>query len=679
MPMASVTLRPGVNTQKTKALNEAGVSVSNLIRYKDGLIQKLGGWNQYYPLTLSSTIREIHAWQGLGGNQFLAVGTTGSSVSGGTLNAITAGSLSDITPQTRTSNFTPAFSVGASTNIVTVVDAGSSASIFNTVFFNTQVSVGGTFFQGAYPINTISGTSGYTLISTGNSSAAVASSGILPTFTTVANSGIVTVNLPSNNYKVITGLVEPFIAPTSVGGLTVQGSYTIQSIIDSTSFTIVTPTQALTSSTATMNSSLVEVVYYIGLGPPSGGSGYGVGGYGLGGYGMGSGTTTSGGTPITATDWTMDNWGQILLACPANGAVYQWAPDSGFTTATVVWTAPFFNGGIFISMPQQILVCWKSVESTGVQDNLVVRWSDAGDFTNWTVSNQTAAGSFHIPTGSVIMGGLQAQNYGVVWTDVDAWIMQYVGGTVIFNFTRVGSGCGLIGPHAAGVIAGTVYWCGKNNFFSLSSEGVKPLQCGVWDFIFQNLGAANVSKIRCAPNSTFNEISWFFPSSASAGENDSYVKYNITEGEWDYGSLSRNSWVDVTALGNPIATDATTIFQHEMTNDAAGQPINASFQSGYWSIAEGNEMSFVDWFLPDMKFGTYSGAKTASVQITFTTIDYVGDAPRTYGPYTFTSTTEYLSPRLRGRFMSITVQSIDTGSFWRIGRARYRYGSAGRR
>jgi len=673
MPTGTVILRPGVNTQRTKALNEAGVSVSNLIRYKDGLIQKIGGWDSYYPLTITSTIRAIHAWQGATGTQYVAVGATGQ------LGIITAGSLSDVTPQTRTSDFTPDFSISSGSNVVTVVDPGSSLSTFDVAYFNTQLAVGGTLIQGPYQVNTVGGSSSYTILSSGDSSSTVVSSGILPIFTTTANSGSIEVELPNNNYPAINGLFEPYIAPTNVGGLTVQGRYQTRTIIDSTAYTIVAPAQATSNDTQTMNGGQAEVVYYITLGPPSGGSGYGIGGYGLGGYGMGSPTIGGEGTPITATDWTMDNWGEVLLACPEDGPIYAWAPDSGFSTAAVVATAPFFNGGIFISMPQQILVCWRSTQSTGVQDPLEVRWSDAGDYTNFAVTSQTAAGSFHIPTGSIIMGGLQAPSYGVIWTDVDVWLMQYVGGDVIFNFTRVGNGCGLIGKHAAGKIGGDVYWCGLNNFFRLSGGEVTPIPCTVWDFIFQNLDTTNQGKICCAPNSTFNEITWYFPSMNGNGENDSYVKLNISEGEWDYGVLGRNAWIDVTALGNPIGADTVNIYQHEEGYNNVTSPITASFESGYWSIAQGNELAIVDWFLPDMKFGTYSGAQTASIQITFKAVDYMGDTPRSYGPYTFTQATQFLNPRLRGRFMAILIQSNDVGSFWRIGGAKYRWAPAGRR
>ena len=904
MPIATVILRPGVNTQRTLASNEAGVSVSNLIRYKDQIIQKTGGWDQFYSGTYGSTIRAIHGWQGLTGTGYLAVATTGST---GALNVITAGSNTDITPQTNTTDKTPNFSISSAApgTTVTVVASGSSASVYDTVYFDTPVAVGNLLLNGAYPVSAAIDSTSFQIQSSVAASTTIVSSGILPIFATTANSATVTVTLPNHNFSAIPGLFQQFIAPTTVTGLTIQGPYEVNSVIDSTSFTITAANQSTGTGTGTMNSSgndsytkvllhmdgvdasttftdsnvggsahawtaagdaqidtadfefggasglfdgtgdfistpdsadftlgssdftidcwfkctaaggvaraisgqgddaftlgtaafifrretsnvmafyvraisgsplltgttqftnvlntgwhhtavvrngstwklyidgvsessatdstavtdsannlyvgqrsasfdpwigwidefrlsvgiarwtsnftpptnpyggLAELKFYIALGPPSGAGGYGIGGYGLGGYGLGSPVPAGTGTPITATDWTLANWGEALLGCPYGGAIYVWSPKRGFQTAQVIPQAPFFNGGIFVSQPQQILVAWASDQSTGTQDPLQVKWSDSANYANWTISNQTAAGAFHIPTGSKIMGALQGPQQGVIWTDVDVWAMQYVGGTVIFNFTRIGSGCGLIGTHAAGVIAGTVYWCSNAfQFFRLGTNGVEPVPCTVWDFIFQNLSAANQTKIVCAPNSVFNEITWYFPSSASAGENDSYVKYNIVEGEWDYGTLSRNAWIDVTGQGSPIAANTTTIYQHEIGYDNVTQPLNPVFESGYWSIAEGNEMAFVDWVLPDMKFGTYSGAKTASVQISFKVTDYAGDTPTVFGPYTFTQATEYISTRFRGRFMAIRIESADAGSWWRIGAVKYRWARAGRR
>ena len=167
----------------------------------------------------------------------------------------------------------------------------------------------------------------------------------------------------------------------------------------------------------------------------------------------------------------------------------------------------------------------------------MVRWSDALDYTNYTVSSQTWAGSFHIPTGSVIKGGIQSAQQGIIWTDIECWVMQNIGQPIVFGFNRVGSGCGLVGQHAMGILNGNVFWMSFNNLFVLSQNGVTPIPCPVWNFVFQNIDTANLSKVRCAINSLFEEVAWFFPALNGTGENTLYIKFNTLENEWDYGSL----------------------------------------------------------------------------------------------------------------------------------------------
>src|SRR5882724_10196621 len=180
MPMASVRLRPGVNTLKTLSDNEAGVSQSNLVRYQQGMLQKQGGWSLYYPVAIGSSVKEVLAWQGLTGNKNLAVGATQS------LSVITNGSNSDITPQSDTTNPAVNFSISSGSNIVTIQDAGSSASIYTSIYLNTPISLGGQLLNGSYQVNSVLASSAYTILAANISSATVASSGILPIFTTIA-------------------------------------------------------------------------------------------------------------------------------------------------------------------------------------------------------------------------------------------------------------------------------------------------------------------------------------------------------------------------------------------------------------------------------------------------------------------------------------------------------------
>ena len=64
MPHASLKLSPGVDQNRTIALNEAAISSSQLIRFIPdtngvGLPQKLGGWVKFFANAIGSTVREI--------------------------------------------------------------------------------------------------------------------------------------------------------------------------------------------------------------------------------------------------------------------------------------------------------------------------------------------------------------------------------------------------------------------------------------------------------------------------------------------------------------------------------------------------------------------------------------------------------------------------------------------
>jgi hypothetical protein len=81
---------------------------------------------------------------------------------------------------------------------------------------------------------------------------------------------------------------------------------------------------------------------------------------------------------------------------------------------------------------------------------------------------------------------------------------------------------------------------------------------------------------------------------------------------------------------------------------------------------------FVDQVWPDMKWGYFGGSQNAQVNLTFYVSDYAGQTPIAYGPFAMTEATTYITPRFRGRLVSIKMESNDVGSFWRIGNMRYR-------
>lgn len=698
MPHASMKLVGGLNTNETPALNEnSGISDTNLIRFfydPNGisLVQKLGGWTKFYPLPMPARVRALWAWEDLNVHSHLAVGTETALHGSAHLAVITDGTVDDVTPTALTDNVTPILQSTAGSPTIIITDfATPGITNFNSVYIPTQISIGGVIIFGLYNCDPdgFLAADAYTIFARdqlGNLLPAPSGSTApqLPVFSTAMNSISVNVNLP--NYTQTVGQTFPILVPTSVGGITLYGNYVVQTVVDVNNFTIISNVAAVTTDSATLNGGMARYIYSFGTGALPGGSGYGIGVYGGGGYGTGTPLVPSIGAPIDAIDWTLDNWGEILISCPvrltpADGTpfqpIYQW--DEGQAAATIITNAPPVNDGVFVAMPQRQIVAWGSTQ-TGIQDPLLISWCDIGNYNQWipTVINQ--AGSYRIPKGSKIVGCSQGPQQAIIWTDIDVWSMQYIGPPYVYSFNEIGTGCGLIARKAAASVQGIYYWMGPSQFYTLSGNGVEPLPCPIWDLVYQNLDLKNLQKIRVAVNSRFNEIQWFYPSANGSGEVDRYVKYNVNLNVWDFGVLGRTAWVDQSVLGPPIGADPDSLllYQHETSNDADGQVMPSSFQTGYYTLGEGDFKTFIDWVWPDMKWGQFIQAQRATVQITFLVVDYPGDTPQVFGPYPVNVATKYFYTRLRGRLVAVKISSNDLGSFWRIGNIRYRYAQDGK-
>ena len=75
MPITSLKFRPGINKETTSYSNKGGWNDCDLIRFRFGYPEKLGGWEKYSTNTFLGTSRSLHAWANLEGNKYLGVGT----------------------------------------------------------------------------------------------------------------------------------------------------------------------------------------------------------------------------------------------------------------------------------------------------------------------------------------------------------------------------------------------------------------------------------------------------------------------------------------------------------------------------------------------------------------------------------------------------------------------------
>jgi len=772
MPHASLKLIPGVDQNRTPALNEAAISESNLIRFVPdrqglGLPQKLGGWTQFVSNQQSSVVRALHSWADINGESYLAFGEEDG------LNIANAnGFSSDISPQFYEYNLSVSVSTTSGSATVSIDDINSNISSNDGVNILTPISVGGIILFGYYPPIAVSDDQ-YQVVARNiiglatPATATVSNGGAVPQFVTTNGQVNVKVNFVNHGYTA--GSTFAILVPVAIGGLILYGNYIVleNPALTADYFYIAAESAATFNQTRSMNGGNARIVYYVGKQniPPSGGFGDGL--FGAGGFGRGvtssggrqltiasisaaslvatvtvnqvlyvapgtritiTGTTNYNGAfvvtsavsgptstfsfvvttnpatevagtvttnswgfppgeyssvsqnvsaPLDVTDWSLDNWGGFLIASPTNSGLFYYDTIDGGDHANVIPYAPSVSEGFFVSMPERQVICYGTTFN-GVKDPLLVRWTDIGNFASWvaTVSNQ--AGSFRIPKGSKIVGGMQGPQQGLLWTDTNLWSMQYINLPLVYSFNEIGAGCGLIGRKAMGVMTGIVYWMSQSQFFVLAGGGVQPLPCPVWDVIFQDIDEDYLENIRCAPNSRFGEISWYYPiknpdGSPGDGVPKKYVKYNTLLQQWDFGTLTRTAWIDQGVFGPPIgADDDGFIYQHETSQNAAGGAMDAYIQTGYFALSEGDNMTFLDQVWPDMKWGYYNGLDNANVNITFYAVDYPGQTPRVYGPYSVNQATEYISPRIRARLISIKIAGSQIDTFWRLGNIRYR-------
>jgi hypothetical protein len=679
MSFSTVTLRPGLNVEITPTQNQGGYNTTQLGRFKAGMFQKMGGWTKFFPINIDGIPKTAHTWRDLAGNNHLSIGTTVD------LDVITNGVYQDVTPQVLTTNPAVNFATTIGSNIVTIVDSTvNNITDYDAVFFNTPVSVGGIVLSGLYKVSANISATSYQILAQMNATATVvAPGGAVPTFTTTSGSALVSVNIA--NHGLLAGYDIVFPIATTTGGVTITGRYVVVSVTDANNFIISGVNAASSAAGPTaMNGGAVQFLYYIALGPQALAGAYGAGPYGAGPYGIGTPITGQTGADIQAADWSLDHWGELLMCCPKNGPIFYWGPSSGFKNASIVPAGPPINTGMFVSTNNQFVIAFGSTSyaSIGVyQDPLLIRWCNANDFFNWTLSPYTQAGSWRLSSGSQIMGGASTQLRNLIWTDKDLWVSSYIGSTLVFNMVKTAEGAGMIAQHAWGKLGDTVYWMGQKNIWAYDNGGPRIIPCPVWDAIFQDMDLNNMDKCHVGVNKAYSEILFFWPSkSGNYGYCDKMAKFNIEEGTWDVSILARNVWVDLDVFNYPIAIANTgTIYSHEYGYDADGNTLTSYFGTGWFYINNGEDKVFIDRVYPDFKWGEYNGTQNANLSITLYAIDEMGQVtPDVYGPFIVTNTTRWIEPRMRGRQISMRIENVDSGSFWRLGAVRFRWCPDGR-
>ena len=365
-------------------------------------------------------------------------------------------------------------------------------------------------------------------------------------------------------------------------------------------------------------------------------TGYGGGFYGAGFYGT---TRLAQGLYGEATTWSLDNFGEILVACSSSdGQLLEWTLNVA-NPAVAITNAPTDNLGLVVTEERFIFALGAGGNPRKVQ------WCDREDRTLWTPAATNEAGDIELQTSGQIMQGIRTRGQTLILTDLDAHSATYIGGQFVYGFQRVGSSCGATSRKAAAAVDEGVFWMGQRGFFMYSGGAVADLPCEVADYVFNDINGDQISKVFAVSNQSFNEIWWFYPSATSI-ENDRYVSFNYAENHWGIGQLTRTSGVDRGVFSSPIwAADNGKTYNHEFGFNYDGASTFA--ESGPISLGNGDNVMRATMLYPDEK--TQGG-----VQGIFKTRFYPNDTETSHGPYIMDNPTPV---RFTGRQVRFRVQS----------------------
>jgi hypothetical protein len=649
MPLQKINFKPGFNKQQTATGAEGQWIDGNNVRFRYGQAEKIGGWEQLVASQIAGPVRAQHTWTDLNGKKYAALGTSKVLV------IYYEGGFYDITP------------INADQTGVTFDSTTGSATV--TVNLTAHGLIVGDYFKFKSVTLPGGGVTGYTTSDFQTNVFEVISQPTANTFT---------ITMPSNE---------------SGSGMSAQGS-------------------------ATLNS-------YITIGPvfqtPAFGWGVDIWGSEVGGEGWGEEADVTNVT-LDPGSWSLDNYGQLLVATVRNGATFTWNPDVAGALdirATIVADAPTKSLLSLVSDRDRHLFLMGTLDDLAdstSQNKMFIRFSDQEDINVWNPTATNTAGTFLLDQGNEIITAVQGKDYVLVLTDQAAYVIQFVGPPFTFSLRQVGSNCGCLGQHAAVYAQGAVFWMGFGGGFFMYDGTVKQLPSLVEDFVFTTQGGEpgiNYEANQIAygyHNSLYNEVGWFYASNNSQQINRTVV-YNFMEQSWTTGNLARTSYNDAHTYDLPYATEfyrtdvptfpvingATNTFGaskywahevgvNEVDADGNATAIPSYIQSGDYDLSEqglagdGEFIMRVSRFIPDFK------NLDGNAKITLFFRDYPAETeqsdsngPLITGPFTITTSTNFVSTRVRGRQVSIKIENDAVDESWRYGTLRLDIHAGGRR
>jgi hypothetical protein len=631
MPLQEIDFQPGINKEATDYSAKGGWVDGNLIRFRKGRVEKIGGWAQLGGQYFLGICRALHSWISLGGTKFLGIGTTWKYY------AEEGDSYNDITPiRSTTSAGDVTFAATDGSSIITISDTAHGAVTNDFVTFSGATTLGGVItdivLNQEYQILLVTTADAYQIVAKDTSGDTV-----------VANS-----------------------SDTGNGGSSTVGTYQINvgldTYVNSSGWGVGTWGAGGWGSASTISAvNQLRIWTHDNFGENLIINPRGAGVY----------------------EWIENSGVSVRAVSLAGRSGARQVPTVGLQVITsetdrhlVVLGADPVSGGA----------------RTGAIDPMLVAFSSAEDELDFEPTTTNSAGDVRLSSGSFIVGGLKSRQEILVWTDTSLYSMTFIGPPLTFAVNLVNEGAGLLSPNAAANSPSGVFFASKTGF-NFYNGSVQRLPCTVQEYVFNDIDLNQAFKSFMSINSRYNEIWFFYPSiEDGTGEISRYVTYNYLEQTWAIGSMTRYGWLDAGIEDLPIAAAQSSgqslLYNHETGYDDGLEPMSGVYiESADIDISAGEYDVFMKKMIPDMAFVTEAGvSNNPAMNIVVKRRDFPGQSLITDSTTKVTPTSTFTNLRTRARQVVFRFESDDDndvndqkGYKWRLGSTRVDLQQSGRR
>jgi hypothetical protein len=702
MPLQKILFKPGVNKENTRYTTEGGWYEADKVRFRQGTPEVIGGWQPFSAATFQGVCRSLWNWVTLGGDNLIGVGTNLKFY----LNQ--GGLYYDITPIRSTTAAGDVTFVGNGTTTVTVTDTNHGCITGDFVTFSGATGTYATTLNAQFQVTVLTANT-YT-ISTAPTVVAVGATG---------GASVVGV------YQINVGPAIP--APLVGWGAGAWGSP------PPASGTIGTWGYGLTSTSALRLWNQINYGQDLVYGPRTGSIYYwnannGVNTRGVLLNSLGSTVTFTNASPTVVTSTILYTEGAALqfaattslptgvsaattyYVFEVNGLTFKLLDGAGnavntSSTGTGVYVSlivdvPTVQNNMTVSDTSRFVLAFGCNDyGSSVLDPMLIRWSAQDDIYNWTPDPTNQAGFIRISHGSEIVTTVQTRQEIVMFTDSAIYSLQYLGPPYVWAPQLLGDNISIMGPNAAVIASGIVYWMGVDKFYQYDGR-VNTLNCDLRRFVFSDLNQEQSLQVFAGTNEGFNEVWWFYCSADSTAV-DKYVIYNYLEKIWYYGTMSRTAWLDSGLQTVPIAANYVTatatgnLINHEtgLNDNTTGTAtaIDAYISSSEFDIGDGHNFGFVWRVLPDLTFENAENTPAGALPAVSMTLQGLansgsGVTSTVSQPVAKSSTyviteqfTGQIFTRMRGRQMIFKISSNQVNTTWQLGAPRIDIRPDGRR